>query len=138
MCLSRGVDGRNGVSTDSLTCMGNGGEVVPSGSVSVDLDAIAEISRHLRGVADTLHTALESTAGDVAGLATGGTSGTWNGDAAVVFSEGWTNVREGGMQIISSLMNLAEQLGITADSYRNNEVANAYELQRLSSQVDMS
>ena len=124
--------------TASFTGMGNVGEDLSSASVSVVPDEVAEIGRYLRGVADTLQSALDSAAGEVAGLATGGRSGTWNGDAAADFSEGWTDVREGGAQIISALMNLAEQLGITAASYCNAEIANVDELRRSSSQVDMS
>ncbi|NMM84114.1 hypothetical protein B2J88_07040 [Rhodococcus sp. SRB_17] len=116
--------------------MGNGGEMQPA-SVSVVPDAVAEIGRNLYQVADTLRSALDSAAGDVAGLTTGG-SGTWNGDAATVFSDGWTDVREGGALIIAALTDLAEQLGITADSYRSTESATVAELRMSSSRVDMS
>lgn len=106
-------------------------------SVSVVPDAVAEIGRHLYGVAEALRSALDSAAGYVAGLTAGG-SGTWNGDAATMFSDGWTGVREGGTHIVSALTDLAEQLGITADSYRSTESATVAELRTSSSRIDMS
>jgi WXG100 family type VII secretion target len=53
------------------------------------------------------------------------TTNSWRGDAATEFANGWTEVRDGGTQIIAALTTMAEKLGVTADTYQSRDLNTA-------------
>lgn len=63
-----------------------------------------DVGTYIYGLADTLSQALDSAAKDVAELLIR----SWTGDYADEFSEGWTDVHDGGRQIFEALATMAE------------------------------
>ncbi|WUD70184.1 WXG100 family type VII secretion target [Nocardia sp. NBC_00508] len=49
----------------------------------------------------------------------------WSGGAATDFSAGWSEVRDGGGQIITALREMAEKLGVSAQTYESRDWTNA-------------
>lgn len=94
--------------------MSDGGNPGPGPSLSVVPEKVREVGQHVYDVAEALRSALDSAAKDVDSLITG----SWTGDLAAEFGEGWTEVRDGGIQIITALTGMAEKLGVTADTYQ--------------------
>lgn len=77
-------------------------------------EEVRNVGRYVYGLADTLRRALESAGSEVDALA----DGSWTGDDAAEFAAGWTDVRDGGMQIIDALTGMAEKLGIDAAAFQ--------------------
>ncbi|MFC9898416.1 ESX-1 secretion-associated protein [Nocardia sp. NPDC127579] len=99
-----------------------GGGVPTSGqNLSVVPEQVRDVGKYVYELAESLRTALDSAAKDVASLL----DGSWTGDAAAEFSEGWTDVRDGGTQIMTALTGMAEKLGVTADTYQARDESNA-------------
>ncbi|WP_433601509.1 WXG100 family type VII secretion target [Nocardia sp. CA-135953] len=92
-----------------------------SGKLSVIPEKVHDVGRYVYEVAEALRTALDSAAKDVDSLA----RGSWTGDYADEFADGWTDVRDGGVRILSALTGLAEKLGVTADTYQSVDTNNA-------------
>ncbi len=84
-------------------------------------EQVRAVGQYVYGVADALRSALESAARDVDSLTDGG----WRGGAATQFTEGWTELRDGGVQIIAALTGMAEKLGVTADNYQASDEGTA-------------
>ncbi|WP_433755519.1 WXG100 family type VII secretion target [Nocardia sp. CA-135398] len=84
-------------------------------------EKVRDVGKYVYELAEALRSALDSAAKDVASL----TDGSWTGDAANEFSEGWTEVRDGGVQIMTALTGMAEKLGVTADTYQVGDESNA-------------
>lgn len=80
-----------------------------------------DVGIYIYGLADTLSEALNSAAGEVAELL----NGSWTGDYADEFSEGWTEVHDGGRQIFAALATMAEKLGVTAETFQSVDANNA-------------
>ncbi|WP_433576490.1 WXG100 family type VII secretion target [Nocardia brasiliensis] len=99
--------------------MSDGG--TPGQQVSVVPDRVREVGAYVYELAEALRSALDSAAKDVDAL----TGSGWTGDAATEFATGWTDVRDGGVQIMSALTGMAEKLGVTADTYRQRDDSNA-------------
>ncbi|MEV0110737.1 WXG100 family type VII secretion target [Nocardia sp. NPDC050799] len=76
-------------------------------------EQVRTVGRYVYGLADTLRGALESAGSEVDSL----TDGSWAGDDAAEFATGWSDVRDGGMQIIDALTGIAEKLGVNADTF---------------------
>ncbi|MDO3650377.1 WXG100 family type VII secretion target [Nocardia mangyaensis] len=83
-------------------------------------DEVQAVGRFVFEIAEALRTALDSASSEVDTLISGG----WTGDAASQFSTGWTETRSGGTQICTALTTMAEKLGITAETYRNQDSTN--------------
>lgn len=79
------------------------------------------------GLAEALRSALDSAGIDVDELLDDG----WTGSAAAEFSEGWTDVRDGGVIIVQALKEMAEKLGVTADTYTARDQSAASSLSSL-------
>ncbi|WP_040774520.1 ESX-1 secretion-associated protein [Nocardia pneumoniae] len=94
--------------------MSDGGSPGPGPSLSVVPEKVREVGQYVYDVAEALRSALDSAAKDVDSLV----NGSWTGDLAAEFGQGWTEVRDGGVQIITALTGMAEKLGVTADTYQ--------------------
>ncbi|MGY4102494.1 ESX-1 secretion-associated protein [Nocardia sp. R16R-3T] len=101
--------------------MSDGGTSASGLNLSVVPEEVREVGGYVYELAEALRTARGSVAENVASL----TDGSWTGDAAAEFSEGWTDVRDGGSQIMTALTEMAEKLGITADTYQARDESNA-------------
>ncbi|MFD0362802.1 ESX-1 secretion-associated protein [Nocardia sp. GCM10030253] len=101
--------------------MSDGGIPASGQNLSVVPDKVRDVGKYVYELAEALRTALDSAAKDVDALA----NGTWTGDLAVKFADGWTDVRDGGGQIITALSEMAEKLGVTADTYQARDESNA-------------
>lgn len=82
---------------------------------------VRDVGTYIYGVADALSGALDSAAKDVAELL----NGSWTGDYADEFSDGWTEVHDGARQIFAALTSMAEKLGVTADTFASTDEAGA-------------
>ncbi|MFC6011795.1 WXG100 family type VII secretion target [Nocardia lasii] len=96
-----------------------GGSGVPP--LSVVPAEVQTVGRYVYGIAESLRTALDSAHSDVDTLLASG----WTGDLATVFGTGWTETREGGSTIIAALTTMAEKLGITAETYQQQDISYA-------------
>ncbi|MGQ4599535.1 WXG100 family type VII secretion target [Nocardia sp. R6R-6] len=83
-------------------------------AISVVPEQVREVGQYVYDLAEALRSALDSAAKDVDSLV----NGSWTGDSSTEFGHGWTEVRDGGIRIITALTGMAEKLGITADTYR--------------------
>ncbi|QIS05965.1 WXG100 family type VII secretion target [Nocardia brasiliensis] len=99
--------------------MSDGG--APGQHVYVLPDRVREVGTYVYELAEALRSALNAAAKDVDAL----TAGSWTGDSATEFANGWTAVRDGGIQIMSALTGMAEKLGVTADTYQHRDDSNA-------------
>ncbi|MFD0362820.1 ESX-1 secretion-associated protein [Nocardia sp. GCM10030253] len=99
----------------------DGGTPTSGQNLSVVPEKVREVGKYVYELSEALRNALDSAAKEVASL----TDGSWTGDAATEFSEGWTDVRDGGTQIMSALTGMAEKLGVTADTYQARDESNA-------------
>ncbi|NKY88225.1 WXG100 family type VII secretion target [Nocardia veterana] len=88
---------------------------MPGQGFSVVPEQVRDVGIYIYGLADTLSSALDSAATDVAELL----NGSWTGDYADEFSEGWSEVHDGGRRIFQALATMAEKLGVTADTFRS-------------------
>ncbi|MFC4377253.1 WXG100 family type VII secretion target [Nocardia halotolerans] len=90
-------------------------------SLTVVPEKVREVGNYVFGLADTLRQALDSAAREVDACA--GTS--WTGDSASNFATGWSETRNGGTAIITALTDMAEKLGVTADTYAQRDETSA-------------
>ncbi|MFE6924110.1 WXG100 family type VII secretion target [Nocardia sp. NPDC057663] len=101
---------------------------IPGGSdgqpLSVVPVEVSEVGKYVYGLAETLRTALDSASGDVEALLSGG----WLGDLADEFSTGWTETSSGGSRICAALTEMAEKLGVTADTFQSQDTSNQFAL----------
>ncbi|MFI9636455.1 type VII secretion target [Nocardia sp. NPDC051929] len=108
--------------------MSNGG--TPStDNLSVVPEKVREVGEQVYELSMALRTALDSAAKDVESLV----NGTWRGNLASQFADGWTDIRDGGAQIITALSGMAEKLGVTASTYEDLDGSNAAVLYNASS-----
>ncbi|MFG3614688.1 ESX-1 secretion-associated protein [Nocardia sp. NPDC047654] len=101
--------------------MSDGGTSVSATNLSVVPAEVREFGQYVYELAEALRTALDSAAKDVSSL----TDGSWTGDYAVEFAQGWHDVRDGGRQIMAALTEIAEKLGVTAGTYQARDESNA-------------
>ncbi|WP_435593164.1 ESX-1 secretion-associated protein [Nocardia sp. bgisy118] len=101
--------------------MSDGGASASGQNLSVVPEKVREVGKYVYELAEALRTALDSAAKEVSSLTDGG----WTGTYATEFSNGWTDVHDGGTQIMSALTEMAEKLGVTADSYKARDESNA-------------
>lgn len=104
--------------------MSDGGTPASGQNLAVVPEKVREVGKYVYELAEALRAALDSTAQEVASLTDGG----WSGDAANEFSEGWTEVRDGGARIMTALTGMAEKLGVTAETYQARDESNAVSL----------
>ncbi|WP_459547621.1 WXG100 family type VII secretion target [Nocardia sp. X0981] len=97
--------------------MSDGGTPVSGDAISVVPEEVRAVGRYIYETAAELRTALDSAARDVEALLGGG----WTGVSATKFSNGGTDVRDGGGQIMTALAEMAEKLGVTAESYETTD-----------------
>ncbi|MFD3705239.1 WXG100 family type VII secretion target [Nocardia sp. NPDC058658] len=90
-------------------------------SLSVVPDEVRDVGTYVYGLAETLRNALNSASREVEALISGG----WTGDLATEFGTGWTETNTGGIQICTALTEMAEKLGVTAQSYQNQDTSSA-------------
>ncbi|PSR60918.1 WXG100 family type VII secretion target [Nocardia sp. MDA0666] len=100
---------------------GGGNSPSPGHNFSVVPEQVRDVGVYIYGLAETLHNALDSAAKDVADMLTD----SWTGDYADEFSEGWTEVNDGGRQIFQALATLAEKLGVTAETFQSVDATSA-------------
>ncbi|PPJ30721.1 WXG100 family type VII secretion target [Nocardia nova] len=93
----------------------------PGHGFSVVPEQVRDVGIYIYGLADTLSGALNSAGEEVAELL----NGSWTGDYADEFSEGWTEVHDGGRQIFAALATMAEKLGVTAETFQSVDANNA-------------
>ncbi|MFW0793286.1 WXG100 family type VII secretion target [Gordonia sp. CPCC 205515] len=92
----------------------------PGDQLQVIPDDVKQVGAAIRAAQQTLHRALNTTAGDVHNL----TSVDWTGDAAKAFGEGWNDCHRGGTEILDALERLAEKLHVSGDNYSTSESVN--------------
>ncbi|MGW5517868.1 type VII secretion target [Nocardia africana] len=93
----------------------------PGQGFSVVPEQVRDVGIYIYSLADTLSGALSSAAEEVAELL----NRSWTGDYADEFSEGWTEVHDGGRQIFAALTTMAEKLGVTAETFQSVDANNA-------------
>ncbi|MGW5311729.1 WXG100 family type VII secretion target [Nocardia thailandica] len=93
-------------------------------SLAIVPDEVRAVGRYVYGIAETLRTALDSASREVQALLGSG----WTGDLADEFSTGWTETSSGGSQICIALTEMAEKLGVTADTYQSQDTTSSYAL----------
>jgi WXG100 family type VII secretion target len=101
--------------------MSDGGNPTPGQHLSVVPEQVRNVGTFVYELAQSLRTALDSAATDVDGVV----NGSWTGILASEFAEGWTDVRDGGGRIITALSELAEKLGVSAQTYESRDGSNA-------------
>ncbi|NEW42504.1 WXG100 family type VII secretion target [Nocardia cyriacigeorgica] len=84
-----------------------GPSVPGSGVVAVDPAVMSEAATFLGGLAQNLITALREVDADVDTL-----MGSWKSPAATAFAGGWDEARAGGLEVLDSLGEMAELLGV--------------------------
>ncbi|MFD3506753.1 WXG100 family type VII secretion target [Nocardia sp. NPDC058666] len=90
-------------------------------SLSVVPEKVRDVGNYVYGLADVLRQALDSAAREVDACA----GASWTGGSAEAFAEGWSETRTGGNAIIGALTEMAEKLGVSADSYAKRDEASA-------------
>jgi WXG100 family type VII secretion target len=90
-------------------------------------DSVRDVGKYVYGVAEALRTALDSAGTEIASL----TEGSWTGAAADEFETGWLEAHSGGVKIATALAELAEKLGVTAETYRQRDESNASALSNI-------
>ncbi|MGQ4617835.1 WXG100 family type VII secretion target [Nocardia sp. R7R-8] len=113
--------------------MTDGGDSASGASISVVPEKVREVGQYTYELAESLQSALRSVAQDVAALLDGG----WSGGAATDFSAGWPEVRGGGVQIITALREMAEKLGVSAQTYESRDCTNASALNTSASSLEL-
>ncbi|UGT53127.1 WXG100 family type VII secretion target [Nocardia asteroides] len=91
-------------------------------SLAIVPDEVRAVGRYVYGIADALRTALDSASREVEALLGDG----WTGDLAAEFGTGWSETNSGGNQIFLALTEMAEKLGVTADTYQKQDTTNSY------------
>lgn len=94
--------------------MNDGGTPATGQNLVVVPEQVREVGNYVYALAEALRSALDSAGRDVTAL----TDRNWTGTAATGFAEGWTDVRDGGAQIMTALTDMAEKLGVTAATYQ--------------------
>ncbi|WP_063004681.1 ESX-1 secretion-associated protein [Nocardia salmonicida] len=97
---------------------------IPGGdgqSLTVVPEKVREVGNYVYGLADTLRQALDSAAREVDACA----GSSWTGDYADTFASGWSETRTGGAAIMTALTEMAEKLGVTADTYTQRDETNS-------------
>ncbi|GAA5067194.1 hypothetical protein GCM10023318_56060 [Nocardia callitridis] len=94
---------------------------MPGERLSVVPEQVRDVGKYVYDLAESLRSALDSAAKDVNAVA----GGSWTGDAATEFSDGWTEVHDGGVRIMAALTDMAEKLGVTADTYQTQDQGSA-------------
>ncbi|MGW5920541.1 ESX-1 secretion-associated protein [Nocardia fluminea] len=105
--------------------------ITPGGdgqSLTVVPDKVREVGNYVYGLADTLRQALDSAAREVDACA----GSSWTGDYANTFASGWSETRTGGTAIMTALTEMAEKLGVTADTYTQRDETNSAALSSFS------
>ncbi|MFE9327750.1 type VII secretion target [Nocardia sp. NPDC052278] len=92
-----------------------------SNRLSVVPEQVRDVGKYVYELAEKLCTALDSATTDVDAVA----NGSWTGGLAAEFADGWSDVRDGGGQIITALAAMAEKLGVTAETYQTLDESNA-------------
>ncbi|MFC9877897.1 WXG100 family type VII secretion target [Nocardia salmonicida] len=76
-------------------------------------EKVREVVNYVYRLADTLRRALDSAAREVEACA----GASWTGGSAEAFADGWSETRTGGNTTIAAFTEMAEKLGVTADTY---------------------
>ncbi|MFD4433857.1 WXG100 family type VII secretion target [Nocardia sp. NPDC058497] len=84
-------------------------------------DKVRDVGNYVYGLADTLRQALDTATREVDACV----CASWTGDYANTFATGWTETRTGGLEIIAALTEMAEKLGVTADTYSQTDESTA-------------
>ncbi|MFD3508762.1 WXG100 family type VII secretion target [Nocardia sp. NPDC058666] len=82
-------------------------------SLTVVPEKVRDVGTFVYGLADTLRQALDIASREVDACA----GGSWTGDYAESFATAWSETRSGGVAVISALTEMAEKLGVSADTY---------------------
>ncbi|MDO3648800.1 type VII secretion target [Nocardia mangyaensis] len=90
-------------------------------SLTVVPEKVREVGSYVYGLADTLRQALDSATREVDACV----GSSWTGDAADKVGAGWSDTRTGGIAIIAALTEMAEKLGVTADTYVRQDETNS-------------
>ncbi|MEU0541550.1 WXG100 family type VII secretion target [Nocardia sp. NPDC005978] len=107
-----------GVEGDSTTA-GTGVDVTPA--------AVRAIGQLVSKAAVDLRSALESAGSEVDSFL----DADWAGPAATRFTNGWTQTRDSGLAILSTLDSLAGKLGAAANTYEQTEEVSTVQLTNL-------
>lgn len=80
--------------------------------VSVEHGQMADAATTLRQIAQTLTDAVRRMDTDIQGL-----QATWGGPAAIKFGAGWDEVCRGAIDVLDSLGEMADLLGVNSDEF---------------------
>ncbi|WP_068057242.1 WXG100 family type VII secretion target [Nocardia xishanensis] len=89
-------------------------------SLSVDLDEVRALGRLAYAVAEECKSGYASLVAD-----THATIDSWSGNNADIFAAGWAEFHEGADQVWDALFELAEKLGVTAETLRATDQSHA-------------
>ena len=94
-------------------------EVVP--------EHVSDAGRYVQAVAQELVTGVRSADGEVAALMS-----TWTGGAATAYLAGWEETRQGAIQTLEALADMAELLGVVSETRTAADQSNAGQFGSLS------
>ncbi|KAA0018530.1 WXG100 family type VII secretion target [Antrihabitans cavernicola] len=83
-------------------------------------EEVTSVGRFAYEIAEQLRSGSTRLDGEVQGL-----SATWRGSAADSYRSGWDEMHHGAVQVWDALFQMAEKLGVTADTYRTQDSASA-------------
>ncbi|MCP2292291.1 WXG100 family type VII secretion target [Nocardia amikacinitolerans] len=95
-------------------------------SMSVDLEEVKALGRLAYAIAEECKTGYSSLVTD-----TQVTIDSWSGNNASAFTAGWEEFREGADQVWDALFELAEKLGVTAETLATADQSRAAGLSSL-------
>ncbi len=102
-------------------------------SLSVVPADVQDLGRYLHETVMGIQSALDGAAIDIDDVL----DGSWTGVASDAFRSGWSDVRDSGNAIASALSDMAEKLGITAQTYQAQDQAAAADLTTTVSSLDL-
>ncbi|WP_019928520.1 WXG100 family type VII secretion target [Nocardia sp. BMG111209] len=97
------------------------------GAVEVVPDAVRAVAGLISQAETELRSALDSVDGEVNSLL----QSNWSGPAATRFTQGWTETRDSGSEILSALAELVAALGGAVGAYESTEGASTTRLSSL-------
>lgn len=80
---------------------------------------VVDAGQYVQQTADALIGGLRVLDGEVSRLLDG-----WKGSSADAYRVGWTETRQGALTVLESLAAMAEVLGVSADRFTGQELAN--------------
>lgn len=97
---------------DRSGCVVTATQGAPSRVVAMNSALVSDAAGALRQIAQTLTTAVRDLDGDISGL-----WASWGGPAAGAFAAGWDQARTGAVEVLGSLEEMADLLGVQSAEF---------------------